>query len=144
MVKYFATLLALKSEWDSKIIFVFPNREVIIIHFSVKDQICCTLVSWKLGGIPLLSVVSETISAFWCFWKICFFFSSFFYVGFPSRIFTIHWTAGEGGGYIYHIHPLHRHLKTLINRMVTVKSPSLHIGSSRTQTRNLWFPSVSR
>ena len=31
-----------------KYFFVFPNREAIFIHFSVKDPICWTLVPWKL------------------------------------------------------------------------------------------------
>ena len=38
----------------------------------------------------------------------------FFYLGFLSRTFTNHRTAGEGGGHFlsphYHFHPLHRHL----------------------------------
>ena len=31
----------------------------------------------------------------------------FFYVGFLSRTFTIHMTAGEGEGYFYHFHSFH-------------------------------------
>ena len=41
----------------------------------------------------------------------------------------------------YHIHPLHRHLD--ISRLITADSSSLHIGSSRTRTGNLWFPRAS-
>ena len=40
----------------------------------------------------------------------------------------------------YHFHPLHRHLD--ISRGIAAKSSSLHIGSSQTRTRNLWFPSA--
>ena len=39
----------------------------------------------------------------------------------------------------YHFHPFHRHLD--ISRAITAESSPLHIGSSRTQTGNLWFPS---
>ena len=42
----------------------------------------------------------------------------------------------------YHFHPLHRHLD--ISRAITAESSPLHIGSSRTRTGNLWFPSASR
>ena len=42
----------------------------------------------------------------------------------------------------YHFHPLHRHLD--INRAITAESSHLHIGSSRTRTGNLWFPSANR
>ena len=41
----------------------------------------------------------------------------------------------------YHFHPLHRHLD--ISRAITAESSPLHIGSSRTRTGNLWFPSAS-
>ena len=42
----------------------------------------------------------------------------------------------------YHFYPLHRHLE--ISRAITAESSPLHIGSSRTRTKNLWFPSASR
>ena len=42
----------------------------------------------------------------------------------------------------YHFHPLHRHLD--ISQVIIVESSPLHIGSSRTRTGNLWFPSASR
>ena len=42
----------------------------------------------------------------------------------------------------YHFHSLDRHLD--ISRAITAKSSPLHIGSSWTRTRNLWFPSPSR
>ena len=41
----------------------------------------------------------------------------------------------------YHFHPLHRHLD--ISWVITAESSPLHIGSCRTRTRNLWFPSAS-
>ena len=63
----------------------------------------------------------------------------FFYLGFCSRTFTNHRTAGEGEGISltphYHFHPLHRHLD--ISRAITAESSPLHIASNRTRTRNL-------
>ena len=35
------------------------------------------------------------------YWVFCFCFFFFFYLGFLSRTFTIHGTAGEGGGYLF-------------------------------------------
>ena len=43
---------------------------------------------------------------------------------------------------LYHFHPLHRHLD--ISRTITAESSPLHITSSRTWTRKLWFQSASR
>ena len=40
----------------------------------------------------------------------------------------------------YYFHPLHRHLD--ISRVITAESSPVHIASSRTRTRNLWFPSA--
>ena len=42
----------------------------------------------------------------------------------------------------YHFYLLHRHLG--ISRAITAKSSPLYIASSRTGTRNLWFPSAIR
>ena len=41
----------------------------------------------------------------------------------------------------YHFHPLHRCLD--ISWTITAESSPLHIASSRTRTRNLWFPRAS-
>ena len=43
---------------------------------------------------------------------------------------------------VYHFHPFPKRLD--ISRAITADSSPLHIASSRTQTGNLWFPSVSR
>ena len=70
----------------------------------------------------------------------------FFYLGFLSRTFMIHGTAGEGGGYLFNsslpLPSLHRHLD--ISWAITAESSPLHIVSSRTRTGNLWFPSARR
>ena len=67
------------------------------------------------------------------------FFSFFSYLGFLSRPFTNHRTAGEGEGNSltphYHFRPLHRHLD--ISRAITVGSSPLRIASSRTRTGNI-------
>ena len=51
----------------------------------------------------------------------------FFYLGFVSRTFTNHRTAGEGGGISltphYDFHPLNRHLD--ISRAITAESSPL-------------------
>ena len=78
--------------------------------------------------------------------RICNIFFFFFYLGFLSRTFTIHGTAGEGGGYLFNsslpLPPLHRHSD--ISRAITAESSPLRIADSRTRTGNLWFPSASR
>ena len=62
----------------------------------------------------------------------------FFHLGFLSRTFTNHKTAGKGEGISliphYHFHPLHRHLD--ISRAMTAESSPLHITSSRAQVLN--------
>ena len=77
-------------------------------------------------------------------WCHDFFF--FFYLGFLSRTFTIHGTAGEGGGYLFNsslpLPSLHRRLD--ISRAITAESSPLRIAGSRTRTGNLWFPSATR
>ena len=72
--------------------------------------------------------------------------SFFFYLGFLSRKYTIHRTAGEGGGgFLFNsslpLLPVCRNLN--ISRTTTAGSPPLHIASSRTRTLNLWLPSTS-
>ena len=70
--------------------------------------------------------------------------SIFFLSGFSFM--NIHYSQdsrGRGEGIsltpLYHFHPHHRHLD--INQAITAESSPLHIASSQTQTRNLWFPS---
>ena len=65
----------------------------------------------------------------------------FFFLSEFSFTFTIHRTAGEGGGFfltpLYHFNPLQIQLD--ISRANTEESLPLHIGSSRAQTGNLPF-----
>ena len=67
----------------------------------------------------------------------------FFYLsGFLSRTFTSHWTQEKGEGISliphYNFHLLYRRLG--ISRAITAESSPLYIASSRTQTKNLFFP----
>ena len=71
----------------------------------------------------------------------------FCYLGFLSRIFTIHRTA-EGGirqaisvTLLYQFYLLRRHLN--ISLATTAESSSLHITNSWIRTRNIWFPRTS-
>ena len=65
------------------------------------------------------------------------FYSFFFYLGFLSRKFTNHRTAGEGGGHFFNSSPpLPPASQTLTRRL-------RHIASRQTQPGNLWFPSAS-
>ena len=70
----------------------------------------------------------------------------FSYLGLLSQTFMIHRQQGKGESIsltpLYHLHPLHKYLD--IFWAITVESSPLHIASSRTRTRNLWFPSASR
>ena len=88
---------------------------------------------------------SNVLLMFCCFLFFAFVFL-FFYQGFLSWPFTIHRTAGEMGGHFFNSSPpLPPVSQTLdINQAITAESsPPLHIGSSPTGTRNLWFPSAS-
>ena len=75
------------------------------------------------------------------FFSFFFFIWVFFHV--HSRITGL---QGKGEGISltphYHFHSLHRHLD--ISWAITAESSPLHIPSSRTRTRNLWFLSASR
>ena len=66
----------------------------------------------------------------------------FFYLGFLSRTFTNHRTAGKGEGISltlhYYFQPLFRHLD--ISREITAESTPLHVASCRARAGNLWFP----
>ena len=73
----------------------------------------------------------------------CFFFNIWVFFHEHSRITGLQGKA-EGISLTsrYRFHPLYRHLD--ISWAITAESSPLHIASSRTRTRNLWFPSVSR
>ena len=76
----------------------------------------------------------------WC--KFFFFFSIWIFIHDHSRTTGL---QGKGESISwnphYHFHTLHKHLD--ISLVITAESSPLHIGSSRTRTGNLWFPSAS-
>ena len=62
----------------------------------------------------------------------------FFYLGFLSRLFTNHRTAGEGRGHFFNSSlPLSPAL--LSNWAITAESSPLHIAGSQARTVNLWL-----
>ena len=78
--------------------------------------------------------------------KICIYLFTFY----SKRVFFPNYSQitglqGKGEGISstphYHLHLLHRHLD--ISQPITAESSPLHISSSRTRTRNLWFSSES-
>ena len=92
---------------------------------------------WKFGNWRKnLSRFSLSLLSIFFFFSIWDFFKN------HSRI-TILQEKEEGISLIaqYHFHPLHRELD--ISRAITTESSPLHIGSSRTRTANLRFPSAS-
>ena len=78
---------------------------------------------------------------FWIHLFQRFFFSIWIFFHNHSRITRL---QGKGEGISltphYQFPPLHRHLD--ISWAITAESSLLYIGSSRTRTRNLWFPST--
>ena len=84
-----------------------------------------TEVDATLNSRPLTQILMDIsyfnilILVHFIFTKQSLFF--FFYLGFLSRIFTIHMTSGEGGGYLFNSSsPLCRHLDT--SRAITADS----------------------
>ena len=74
------------------------------------------------------------------------YFFSFFLSGFSfTNIHNLQDSRGKWGAIylspLYYFHPLHKHLG--IRRATAAEISPLHIASSRTRTRNLWFPSAS-
>ena len=73
--------------------------------------------------------------------QLFFFFSIWVFFHYHSRITGLQ-GKGEGNSLTphYHFHPLHRHLD--ISRAIAAESSPLHVASRRTQTGNLWFPTI--
>ena len=73
-------------------------------------------------------------------------FFCFFYLIFFHNHSRIKGLQGKGESIFlnphYHLHLLRRHLD--ISRAITAENSPLRIGSSRTCTGNLWFPSATR
>ena len=100
-----------------------------IIGTSVMKDSRCSLSTYTT-----LRVCSHMLSSI-----IYFLLLFFFYLDFVSRIFTIHRTACEGGGYllIYHFHPLYRHFDIIW--VIAAESSPLRIAGSQNRTWDLWY-----
>ena len=111
--------------------------------------------SWSSVRLNLFDIRSITCRrSLSCFIQSCYLLNEFFFFLFfffsiwvffhEHSLFTGQQEKGEGIFLtpFYHFHPLHRHLD--IGRAITTESSPLHIGSSRTGTGNLTFPSASR
>ena len=85
-------------------------------------------------------ILLKVVNNFCKIHHICFFYMGFFHG--HSRF-----TGQQGNGEaisltpLYYFHPLHGHLD--ISPVITAEGLTPHIASSRTRTRNLWFPSAS-
>ena len=87
------------------------------------------------------------VSIYFTFFKILFSIRTFFLLfAFFFTNISNHRTAVKGEGISltphYHFHPFHRHLD--VSRAITTEISPLHIASSRTRTKNLWFLRTSR
>ena len=133
--------------WNQRI----QNENTEDVEFKIAHDRCLSLRSgvrktkwWNL--IKSNSVASASLFVF-----IFNFFFLFIYLFFSiSVFFNAHsqFTGLQGKGEaiyltpLYHLHLLRRHLNII--RAIAAESSPLHIASSRTRTRNLWFPSASR
>ena len=92
-----------------------------VAHLRVNPK-----CSWKLLS-SYIGLVSSVRSFF------------FFYLGFLSRTFANHRTAGEGGGHFFNS-SLPLSPASLSSWAITVESSPLHIASTRTRSENLRLP----
>ena len=106
---------------------------------EIVDSFCCSAIF----NIPCIQFsFSGGLFYLFVFYRTtCFF---FIWVFFHKHL---QFTGQQGKEVIsviplYQFHPLHRHLD--VSRAITAVSSPLHIVSSQTRTRNLWFPSTSR
>ena len=122
---------------------------------------------WNISyGAPQGSILGSLVPDIWKQYNassvIDFIFISWRFITYITYLLTQRWfffyrvffhdhsqitgVQGKGEGISltphYHFHSLHRHLD--INQAITAGSSSLHIGSSRTQTRNLFLPRANR
>ena len=92
--------------------------EILVLSCSANQWTGFCIIRTSVMKDSRLSSCTQTKSLFLHAKSIIFFFCfvlfCFFYLAFLSRLFTIHRTAGERGGYLifffYHFHPLHRHV----------------------------------
>ena len=103
-----------------------------IVYFTLTFHILRTI----LAALAKILISNGDIGGLGCVFV--------FYLGFFSRTFTNHMTAGEGGGHFFNSSlPLSPVSQTL-SRAITAESSPLHIASSRIRTGNLWSRRASR
>ena len=113
--------------------FDFPNLNIVLQFLVISFGGISYKVFISFSNTEgLVTFFKRSISrTFFCIWI--------------SRIFTIHITGGEGGGYpftlLYYFHTLDKHLG--ISRENAAESSLLHIASSRARTANLCFSKAS-
>ena len=115
--------------------FVFINVRSIV--FPLVILLWCPSLRSDLGDFNFEKL--KSLGQRFLFYCIFLFYLGFFF----SRITEL---SGKGEGISitphFHFHPLHRHLD--ISQVITAESSPLYIGSSWTQTGNLWFPRTSQ
>ena len=121
-------------------------KNVGIKVFVDGGELTTSQAFYKLTDVnSVTNVIGESISSMQM-WNIYIYIYIFFYLVFFHEHSRITGLQGKGEGISltphYHFHPIHRHLD--ISRAITAESSPLHLGSSRTRTVNLWFPSASR
>ena len=111
----------------------------LFLYFCVCIWVCifvCVSLCWCMCCLWLLFWLHLSCLIFYLLFLFCFVFF--------STKFMIHRTAREGGGYLFNSSlpfPPASHLD--ISQAITAESSPLHIASSWTENRNLWFPRTS-
>ena len=113
-----------------------PNK---VATAACKEPINATIFFFSISSNCEIKLITYHTTYHWSFISYNFFFSVWIFFHNYSQITGLR----EGISLIphYHFHPLHRPLD--ISRAIAAGSSPLHIGSSRTPTGNLWFPSAS-
>ena len=143
MVTFYWRKRALQAFMGSNLInllyMIWPSTQHLIAYQS--NIFALQLKQTK--NRQIVNAVEEKVNDWYVLQRFFFF---FFYLDFLSRTFTIHRQQGKGEAVylspLYHFHPFHRHLD--ISGTIIAESSPLHIDSSRTRNKNLWFPSASR
>ena len=126
------------------------SDEVIDVKEMSFDEsnITCKTQSFYIFLTFLLIIITLIVVSIYCYlikYRVKKNIYCHFFLGFLSRTFVSHRTAGEGGGHLFNSSlPLPAASDTDINRVITAESSPLHIASSQTLTGNLLFSSASR
>ena len=125
-ISVFLKQLGTKTSWD----FTSALREATVF----------VQVNFDTDPLGLIQIPDAWMRSNTC--QFQYFFSIWVSIREHSQITGPH-EKGEGISLTphYRFQPLHRHLN--ITEVITAESSPLHISSSRTRTRNLWFLSAS-